>query len=228
MSTALYEQPSAQCGFSFPEPLTEKYRPKRISEFVGLDKAKKVCTHLLRQPMPLNLYFLGPSGTGKTTMALALAAEMPAEVHHLASKECTLETVREVTRQCHWMPRMFNDWKPCKMHILICDEADQMSYAAQLAFLSILDGTSRPPNTIIVFTGNAIVNSEDNRFMSRCQTIEFSSYGISKDVADLLGKVWDAETDNPVERPNFARIVKDACNNVRESLMRLQTEIMAA
>lgn len=221
------EQNEMQSGFDFPDPLTEKYRPKLIAQFIGLEKPKRLCSRLAAQPMPVNLFFLGPSGTGKTTLALALAAEMPAEVHHIPSKECDVQTVREIARLCFYCPRMADDWRPCKMHIVIADEADQMSYAAQLAFLSILDGTSRPPNTIFIFTGNDTANLEA-RFMSRCQLLEFSSYGISKDVASLLERVWDAETDNPVERPNFQRIVKESNNNVRESLMRLQTEIMSA
>jgi hypothetical protein len=40
--------------------------------------------------------------------------------------------------------------------------------------------------------------------------------------------IWDAETDNPIERPNFQRIVKESNNNVREALNRLQVEIMMA
>ena len=43
-----------QIDFSFPEPLTEKYRPKHCADFVGLDKAKKICAYLIRQPKPLN------------------------------------------------------------------------------------------------------------------------------------------------------------------------------
>jgi replication-associated recombination protein RarA len=132
-----------QLGFSFPTPLTEKYAPKSLDEFVGLDKIKRAMSKIVAAPMPTNFFFLGPSGTGKTRMALTVASLMPAEVHHIASKECTIETVRDITRQCHFMPRMANDWTPCKMHCVICDESDQMSYAAQQAFLSILDGYSR-------------------------------------------------------------------------------------
>jgi hypothetical protein len=64
--------------------------------------------------------------------------------------------------------------------------------------------------------------------MSRVHLLEFSSYRIAKDAAELLGRVWDAETDNPAERPNFVRIVKESNNNVREALNRLQVEIMMA
>ncbi len=225
MATSLYTP--EQSGFAFPVPLTDKYCPTRIEDFVGLEKVKRAMSKIVANPIPTNFYFLGPSGTGKTRMALTVANLMPAELHHIASKECTIETVRDIVKQCHWMPRMFNDWKPCKMHLILADEADQCSYAAQQAFLSILDGTNRPPNTIVIFTGNSIANLED-RFMSRCHKMEFSSYGISRETAALLERVWDAETDNPVERPNFQRIVKESNNNVRESLMRLETELMCS
>lgn len=72
-----------QTGFEFPQPLTEKYRPGKISEFVGLDKIKRAMTKLVTKPYPSAWFFLGNSGTGKTTMALALASEMPAQLHDL-------------------------------------------------------------------------------------------------------------------------------------------------
>lgn len=226
METQLFPMDSPQVDFDFPETLTEKYKPHAFADFVGLEKIRKQMSALAAKPFASNWYFVGPSGTGKTSMAFAVANAIPAEVHHIPSKECTADTVRELVRQCHYAPRMADTWKPCKMHAIIADEADQMSYAAQQAFLSVLDFTNRPPNTIILFTGNALETLED-RFLSRCQKLEFSSYGISAQVSALLEKIWTLETDNPVDRPNFARLVKESNNNVREALMRLQSEIMA-
>jgi DNA polymerase III delta prime subunit len=159
-------------------------------------------------------------------MGLALAAEMPAELHHIPAKECTLETVQDVCRQCHYSPRQPDNWKPVGFHLVLVDEADQMSYPAQLAFLSKLDATAFPPNTIFVFTCNSTDNLE-KRFLSRCRTIEFSSYGMANEIATLLSGIWDRE-NGPAERPNFQRIVKDATNNVRDALMTLEVELMAA
>jgi hypothetical protein len=51
---------------------------------------------------------------------------------------------------------------------------------------------------------------------------------MSTEIADLLARVWSAETDNNPEQPNFARIVKESANNVRDALMRLETEVLAA
>lgn len=147
-------EPNAmQAGFEFPVPLAVRYQPKRVAEFL-CEKPRRIMSNFVRNPYPSEWFFLGASGTGKTTMALAMAEEIPAELHHIPSKECTLETVNVIVKQCHFMPRMANDWKPCKLHLVLVDEADQMSYPAQLAFLSKLDATAKPPNTIFVFTGN--------------------------------------------------------------------------
>ena len=115
----------------------------------------------------------------------------------------------------------------CKVHLILVDEADQMSPAAQLFTLSKLDGTDTLPNTIWIFTANAKDRLAD-RFLSRVGEIAFSSYGIAKEAAELLERVWNLEAPRAATAPNFARIVKEANNNVREALMKLQTEIMLA
>jgi hypothetical protein len=109
-------------------------------------------------------------------------------------------------------------------HMVLVDEADRMTEAAQIALLSHLDGTNPAPNTIYVFTCNSTDRLEQ-RFLSRLRPVDFSSYGIAKDAAGLLARVWSAETK--AAAPNFARIVKEANNNIREALMRLETELMA-
>jgi replication-associated recombination protein RarA len=210
-----------QSNLTFPAALTERYRPQAIADFIGLDKPKKILARLAAKPFESAWLFIGPSGTGKTTMALALAAAIPAELHHIPSQECNLETIERVRRTCQYVPMA-----GCKMHLILVDEADRMTDAAQISLLSKLDSTNFPPNTIFIFTCNASDRLEA-RFLSRLRTIEFSSYGISGDAAALLQRIWDAET-NGAAAPNFARIVKDSSNNVRESLMRLETEIMAS
>ncbi len=212
-----------QSALDFPRPLVDKYQPQTVAEFL-CDKPRKIMSGFLHNPYPSAWFFLGPSGTGKTTMALALAKQIPAELHHIASKECTLEAVQTIARQCHWMPRMADDWTPCKLHLVLVDEADQMSGAAQLAFLSLLDATRWPPNTMFIFTGNSIAGLED-RFMSRVKLVEFSSYGLNAEIAKLLARVWAIEAGDATP-PNFARIVKDAKNNVREALNTLEVELM--
>lgn len=213
---------SSQPAFDFPQALAEKYRPETLAGFVGLDKPKRICARLIAKPFPSAWLFLGSSGTGKTTMALALAAAIPAELHHIPSQECNLENIERVRRTCQYVPETGK-----RFHLVLVDEADQMTAPAQVSLLSKLDATNFPPNTIFIFTANATDRLEP-RFLSRLHTVEFSSYGIAKDVAALLERIWIAETGGTGERPNFARIVKESNNNVREALMRLETEMMSA
>lgn len=209
----------SQSGFDFPQALTEKYRPQAIEDFVGLDKPKQIARKLAANPFPSAWMFIGPSGTGKTSLALAIAAAIPAELHHIPSQECNLDNIERVRRTCQYVPIA-----GCKFHLILVDEADQMSSAAQVSLLSKLDATNFPPNTIFIFTCNSNDRLEP-RFLSRLHVIEFSSYGISTQVAALLQAIWQKEAGQ-AESPNFARIVKDSGNNVRESLMRLETELM--
>jgi replication factor C small subunit len=209
----------------FPEPLTEKYRPRTVDDFCGLAKPKAIAKKLIARPFASSWWFVGPSGTGKTSLALAIVEQLGAELHHIAARDCDLATVRETVAKCNYMPHNPQTWQSAPCHVLMVSEADRMTPAAQIAWLSYLDATEPIPNTIVIFTSNSVENMEV-RLTSRFHPVEFSSYGISADVAALLAKVWDAETDNPTERPNFARLVKDAGNNVRAALMALECEIM--
>jgi replication-associated recombination protein RarA len=215
-----------QAGFTFPESLSDKYKPARVADFMQVFP-RKVMLSLLANPKPSAWYFLGASGLGKTEMALAVAAEMPAQVHHVASKECDLERVRRLKLACNFVPHdMFNPDRRCKMHVVIIDEADQMSPAAQLAFLSLLDATGFPPSTVFIFTGNSTEGLEA-RFMSRVKLLPFSKEGMAPKIVELLASIWAQEGGTAENAPNFTRLVKDSCNNVRDAINTLEVELMA-
>lgn len=201
--------------------MTEKYRPTAIEDFVGLEKPRKVLAKLAANPFPSAWMLVGESGTGKTAMGLALAAMIPAELHHIPSQECNLENIERVRRICQYVPMAGK-----RFHLVLVDESDRMSDAAQVSLLSKLNATNAAPNTIWVFTCNDSTRLEP-RFLSRLSVLEFSNYGLAKDAAELLAKVWDAETCN-AERPNFARIVKENNGNIRACLNALQVAIMLA
>ena len=205
--------------FTFPMPLAEKYRPRAIADFAGLDKPKRILSNFVANPYQSAWTFIGPPGTGKTIMALALAEMLKAEVHHIPSQQCHVANVEEVIRQCWYVPISGG------FHIVLVDEADRMSNAAQLHFLSKLDATAFPPQTIFVFTCNT-TDGLEARFLSRTRQIEFSSYGLAAEATRLLESIWQREA-NGEPAPNFARIVKESSNNIRDALMCLETELLA-
>jgi replication-associated recombination protein RarA len=212
---------TAQAGIQFPASLSEKYRPHALQDFVGLEKPRKVLSKFADSPFPNAAFlFVGPSGTGKTSMALALCEAIGGELHHIPSQSCNVSTVEEVTRMCHYVPRNNT------LHIVLVDEADQMTPQAQLAFLSKLDGTAFPPQTVFIFTANDTERLQD-RFLSRCMTLQFSSHGLAKEIAGLLESVWVAEAGESTDKPNFLRMAQDSRNNVRNAVNSLQVELLA-
>ena len=122
---------------------------------------------------------------------------------------------------CHYVP--------CNnsLHVVLVDEADAMTPQAQLSFLSKLDGTAFPPQTVFIFTANDTERLQD-RFLSRCMTLQFSSHGMAKDAASLLERIWIAETGTAENAPNFLRMVQDGKNNVRDAVNSLQVELLAS
>jgi replication factor C subunit 2/4 len=205
----------------FPASLSEKYRPHSLADFVGLDKPKRVLAKFADAPFPNAAFlFVGPSGTGKTSMALALCEAIAGELHHIPSQACNVEEVNRVCGQCWYVP------KNNSLHVVLVDEADVMSKAAQLAFLSKLDGTAFPPQTVFIFTCNTTEGLAD-RFLSRCMTLEFQSHGMAKEAADLLSKIWECEAGQNAEQPNFLRMVQNSKNNLRDAVNSLQVELLA-
>ena len=219
--TASAVQKAEQNGFAFPQALSEKYQPATIDEFIGLDKVKRIFNKFLQAPYKSAWLFNGPPGTGKTTFAIALAKQLNAEIKHIPSQECNVANLSEVIRQCWYVPRNNT------FHVVLIDEIDKASNAAQLQLLSKTDATAFPPQTIFILTCNS-TDTLEGRLISRTRQIDFSSHGLAEPGAELLERIFSREAPHATDKPNFLKIMREARNNVRDALMNLETELLAA
>jgi hypothetical protein len=99
-----------------------------------------------------------------------------------------------------------------------------MTGPAQLAFLSKLDTTAAPPNTIFLFTANGTAKLAE-RFLSRCRVVEFTHEGLLDPARELLARIWRAETS--AAAPDFEVMLRAAGFNLRTAITALEVELIA-
>lgn len=210
-------------GLPFPTPLYEKYRPRRIEDFIGLVKPKIVLGAFIKEPFDSSWFLIGPSGTGKTTAAEAVAEQIDAEIHQIPSRSCDLATIAAVTRSCHNAAFNFKTGRAHKFHAVIVNECDGMTNAAQDWLLSKLDSSDPPPRTAFFFTANSRQGLEE-RFITRCTTLEFTRDSLEDELAPYLAKVYKKEGGrHPLD---FGAIAKASNFNVRDALNKIQMELL--
>jgi len=206
-------------------PLTERYRPRRLLDVVGQDQAVQVLRAFAAKPFPTAFLFEGWTGTGKTSGALALAAEIGCDVtqkppefgglHTIASGEQTAESVRDLYNQMWRCPFSGSGWK-----VLIVNEADRMNTAVETIWLDRLE--SVPPTTVIVFTTNSPANLSQ-RFRDRCTRVVFESDAVQLDAAArrLIATVWRAERHRRPSNAVIDCILQGAVEGGRVSFRRV-------
>jgi replication-associated recombination protein RarA len=141
---------------------TERYRPKTLAEVTGQDTLRSFLAGLVtRGPQRApHLILHGPPGTGKTTLALAFAADLykdvplPAATMYLnASDERTMETVRDRIREF-----LRTYWTGVSRKIVIFDEVETMTEPAQLTLRALMDAPIVPgcPLPLFLFLCNTL------------------------------------------------------------------------
>jgi energy-coupling factor transporter ATP-binding protein EcfA2 len=224
-----------QNGFDYPVPLVEKYQPRKIADFIGLEAPKRVFESLLKAPRPVAVLLVGPPGCGKTTLAMAFAEELPGTFHHVSSQKCDVAALDQLTDLLAYYPSRG------KFHVVKVDEADQMTDKAQLQLLSKLDSTGwlKPtfgggfergpaPPVIWIFTCNGRGEKGTNppstfepRFLSRCLVIACEKPEVAE-IAQFLRRIWALEGgDASADLSPLA----EGCDGVRDALTKLEVAL---
>ena len=151
-----------------------KYRPQRLADVVGHENLKRDLRAFLKTRNPPHLMFIGPPGIGKNCIAYAFATEyfgrrisLDTEDEDVdykefnASMERGIETVRDKIEDFARLSAEGGE-----KVIIFLDEADSMTYPAQLALKSVVE--KREKNCIFIFSLNNENGIKVPALKSRC------------------------------------------------------------
>lgn len=224
-----------QNGLEYPMSLVEKYQPRKIDDFIGVEGPKRLFRNLLQAPRSVAVLLVGPPGCGKTTLGLAFADELPGTLHHISSQKCDVAALDRLSEQCQYSPVRGS------FHVVLVDEADQMTDKAQLQLLSRLDGTAslRPKfgggwergpalPVIWIFTcngrgenGTTPPGTFEPRFLSRCLVVGCEKPAVAE-IEPVLRRIWALEGGDASSDPSP---LAEGCDGVRDALTKLEVAL---
>ena len=192
----------------------EKYRPKRLLEFVGQDKVVRYAQNVINNGGEINhLIFHGKSGTGKTTMAKILANELDVELlMYNASDDRTLNFIREKIIPAMRYKPLFGIYK-----IIFLDETDSMTKESLFALRSPMELYEK--NAKIIFSCNDDSNIID-AIRSRAITFEFMPLK-KPDIISRLGFIADRENVD-VSNDILEEIAEKSHGDLRKAINMLE------
>lgn len=201
----------------------EKYRPKKLSEIIGLKHIVESLQAFLKNPKTMpHLLLAGIPGTGKTTVALCIARELFGDnwktftLELNASDERGINTVRERVKGFSRYSRA--SFGNIPFALIILDESDQMTRPAQTALRRIMETSSRTSRFILICNySNKIIEP----IQSRCAIFRFSKL----DEAAMIEHIKNiAERENLQLSKNVAqKIIEYSDGDLRYAINSLQT-----
>ena len=201
----------------------EKYRPKKLNEIVGLKHIVNSIQAFLKNPKTIpHLLLAGIPGTGKTTMALCIARELFGKnwktftLELNASDERGINTVRDRIKGFSRYSRASFGNVP--FALIILDESDQMTRAAQTALRRIMETSSRTSRFILICNySNKIIEP----IQSRCAIFRFSKLEKQAMIEHIINI---AQKENLKLFPDVAeKIIEYSDGDLRYAINALQT-----
>lgn len=194
--------------------LVEKYRPYRFDQMVGLDWIITILKRLIEKNALQSMFFFGPPGSGKTTLAYVLASEYFGKKISLQSdyKEYTeingsddrgIDTVRGWLKQFSMSRSLTrNNNGELLKKICVIDEIDNTTIDFQRAFRVVEEKAQ--DNCIFICIGNHEEGIKERALFSRCMTFRFDPQP-----PDALGKYFERVAKSEGIEFQNKQIIKD-------------------
>jgi replication factor C small subunit len=195
---------------------TERFRPTDPKDYIGNEVFKSSLDQWIKQQDIPHILLYGPAGTGKTTAAKLIVANLDCDhIYINCSDENGIETIREKVKSFA-SAATFRALK-----VVIMDEADFLTINAQAALRNVIETFSK--TTRFVFTCNYIERVIDP---IQSRTSVFEVLPPSKaEVAKRCVQILDEETCNRATE-DIVEIVNKTYPDIRKTLNLLQSCIV--
>ena len=172
------------------KPIITRYRPETFDEMLGHTAQIAALQRVITSSSTPHAYlFTGPSGTGKTTLARIVGAELKADVHEIdAASNNGVDAMRDLVEFSQH--QAFSD---TGIRLIIIDECHTLSKQAWQAILKLLED---PPDHLYI----ALCTTEDDKIPDTIRTRCFSTrlqQVAQTEISDYLLAIAEAEEWQP-------------------------------